>query len=352
MSDRFPTLWVTSDGGWRRAAMKSVYVQGLIDGARFDAPFAVRSKELRVSRNGDPYLSLELADRTGSISGVYFRPTRDALEVPAGSVVQVRGSVTSYRGLRRVRVDGLSSECAWQPEELIGSTARCAEELRADFSKTVRSITDVELLRLVRAVFGDRGFFERFIRSPGSCSEHHACLGGLLEHTVAVAGVCDGLARRYPEVDRDLLVAAALLHDIGRCDELTVDAAIGFSDEGRLMGHVALGMRRVRDALGRLRGRVRPQRALLLEHAILSHHAIPTERSQESPSTLEALLLHHADAVDADASDFVALLSGPARAGETWTHSQNSFRRSLWAAPASREGAPSGEGDAIVRRTA
>jgi 3'-5' exoribonuclease len=331
--------------------MKSVYAQELSDGTRIDAPFAVRSKELRMSRHGDPYLSLELADRTGSISGVYFRPTPDALAVPTGSVVQVRGSVTSYRGLRRVRVDGLSPDCSWQPDDLVRSTSRCAKELRSDFSDLVRSIVDVELRRLVRAVLGDRVFFGRFTQAPGSCSGHHACLGGLLEHTVAVAGACDEFARRYPEADRDLLVAAALLHDVGRCDEFTVDAAIGFTDEGRLLGHVALGIRRVQAAAGRLRGGIDPRRALLLEHAILTHHAVPGEASQDSPSTLEALLLHHADAVDLDATDFLALLGGPARAGETWTHPQNAFKRPLWVAPAPTSGGEDA-GEAEVRRTA
>jgi 3'-5' exoribonuclease len=173
-----------------------------------------------------------------------------------------------------------------------------------------------------------------------------------LEHTVAVAGICDGLARCYPETDRDLLVAAALLHDVGRCDELTVDTAIGFTDEGRLMGHVALGMRRVEAALCRLQGRIHPRRALLLKHAILSHHADQSETSQGAPSTLEALLLRHADVIDSDTSDFLTALSGPARAGETWTHAENSFKRPLWAAPTLAGEVRDAEADAIGRGAA
>jgi 3'-5' exoribonuclease len=171
---------------------------------------------------------------------------------------------------------------------------------------------------------------------PGSQSYHHAYLGGLLEHTVAVATLCRAIAGNYPGVDADLLVSAALLHDVGKCDELCFDTSIEYTDQGRLLGHVVLGVQRVRDAVQRTRARVAPQRLMLLEHAMLSHHGELEWGSPKRPSTAEALLLHHADNLDAKAAGFTALLAAAGRVDESWTDAGNLFRRPLWA-PCSAE---------------
>ncbi len=184
---------------------------------------------------------------------------------------------------------------------------------------------------MIRGVFGDPEFFERFVRCPGSQSYHHAHTSGLIEHTVAVAGMCRSLAERYPQVDGDLLLCAALLHDIGKCDELTFDTAIEYTDEGRLLGHVVLGVQRVQSAIARARLKIAGSRLMRLEHAMLSHHGELEWGSPKRPSTLEALLLHHVDNLDAKAAGFVAILGGAARADESWTDSGNLFRRPLYA---------------------
>jgi 3'-5' exoribonuclease len=136
-------------------------------------------------------------------------------------------------------------------------------------------------------------------------------------------------------------VTAALLHDIGKCEELTFDTGIEYTDEGRLVGHVVLGMRRLRESLTRTRARVAPERLMLLEHAMLSHHGELEWGSPKRPSTLEALLLHHADNLDAKAAGFAELLSGAARVDEAWTDAANLFRRPLWAPRAAEDDRPS-----------
>jgi 3'-5' exoribonuclease len=321
--------------------MKRAYVNELAEGMRADAPFALRSKELRVARNGDTYLSMDLADRTGTVAAVCFRPTHGALAVPVGTVVDIRGMVTTYRGAKRVRVDSIEPANQWESEDIVAGGKRSKDELAIEFGQLVKSVADPELTRVLRAVFSERTFFDRFSSCPGSQSYHHAHLGGLLEHTVAVADLCRTLASQYPQVDADMLVTAALLHDIGKCDELTFDTAIDYSDEGRLLGHVALGARRLREAVHKARIRVRPERLMLLEHALLSHHGELEWGSPKRPSTLEALLLHHADNLDAKASGFLTLLAGPTRVGEAWTDAGNLFRRPLWAPRAAEDDRPS-----------
>jgi 3'-5' exoribonuclease len=312
-------------------AMKANYINELAEGMKVDDAFALRAKEMRAARTGDAFLSLELADRTGQMAAVWFRPQATATAIPVGSVVRVRGRVTSFRGQKRISIETMSPESSVDPEDFITPGTRSNGELVAEFKAHAASVSDPQLRKLLRAVFGDAEFFERFSRCPGSQSYHHAHTGGLLEHTVAVATICRTIAEQYPQVDRDILVCAALLHDIGKCDELTFDTAIEYTDQGRLIGHVVLGVQRVQSMVARARLRIEPARLMRLEHAMLSHHGELEWGSPKRPSTFEALLLHHADNLDAKADGFAALLGGAARVEESWTDAANLFRRPLYA---------------------
>jgi len=320
------------------ANMKARYVSELAEGTSVDAPFALRAKELRVTRAGEAYLSLELADRTGSIPAVLFRPSAAAVDVPVGAVVRASGTVTRFRGSKRISLTVLAAAERWERDDLLAAGTRSRDELVAELRELVRLISDAPLARLVRAVFADSAFFERFRDCPASQSYHHAHLGGLLEHTVAVADLCRTLGDRYPGLDADLLLTAALLHDVGKVDELVFDTDIAYSDEGRLIGHVVLGVRRVRAAAVRVR--LDESRLVELEHALLSHHGELEWGSPKRPSTLEALLLHHADNLDAKAAGFAHLVSGASRAQERWTDAENLFRRPLHAPRAAEDDRP------------
>lgn len=320
--------------------MKTQFVNELAEGTRVDAQFALQMKEMRATRSGDAYLALDLADKTGRLPAVYFRPDAEATSIPVGAVVRARGTVTSFRGTKRVSIESLRPALKWDPEDLLAEGPRPREELVDELRALVASVKATDLKAVVRAVFADRDFFERFVRCPGAQSYHHAYVGGLLEHTVSVAGLCTSVAAQYPGVDMDVLVAAALLHDVGKCDELSFDTSIEYTDAGRLVGHVVLGMRRVHDAVVRLRTPQSPERLMRLEHAILSHHGELEWGSPKRPSTLEALLLHHVDNLDAKAAGFSALLGGAVRAEEAWTDSANLFRRPLYAPRAAEDERP------------
>lgn len=311
--------------------MKANYIKELAEGVKVDAPFAVRSKEMRAARSGDAYLALELADRTGQMPAVFFRPSADASAAPVGAIMRIRGTVTSFRGTKRVSIESMAPDAAFDPGDFLECGLRSQEELLSEFKSMAASVRSPQLRRLLRAVFGDAEFLDRFSRCPGSQSYHHAYLGGLIEHTISVASICRTLCAQFPQADEDLLVSAALLHDIGKCDELAFETSIEYTDAGRLLGHVVLGMQRIDRALGS--GRVRMEAGLRarLEHAVLSHHGELEWGAPKRPSTFEALLLHHVDNLDAKASGFVALLGGALRADETWTDAANLFRRPLYA---------------------
>ncbi len=174
-------------------------------------------------------------------------------------------------------------------------------------------------------------FFKGFVESPAAQTYHHAYVGGLLEHTVAVATACSGLASLYPDVDRDLLVTGALMHDIGKVDELSLGASIEYTDEGRLLGHVVLGERRLRTAVEAMRARVPDQIMTKLSHIMISHHGELEWGSPKRPCTLEALVLHHADNMDAKTAGFIEAAQAASRVEEPWTDAMNLFQRPLYA---------------------
>lgn len=309
---------------------KARYVNELAQGGRVDGTYMLRAKELRVARTGDAYLSLVLADRTGSISAVLFRPSRLAVEIPVSSVVRVRGIVTSFRGARRVTVEDLVPAESWNPEDLLASASRLPEEVADEFGALVRLVTNSRLRQLLRTIFGDKAFFTAFSRCPATRSSHRACLGGLIEHTTSVARLCADLSRRHDGIDHDLLVTAALVHDVGIVDALSFDTGISETDRGRLVGHAVLGAQRVREAARRIK--LTDEVSVLLEHIIMSHHESDSAPGGR-PLTLEALALQHVDRLDTQIAGFSDILQGAVLAEESWTDENNSFHRSLHVRP-------------------
>lgn len=311
--------------------MKTQYVRELAQGQRISSTFALASREMRCTRAGEAYLALDLADRTGRISGIFFRPPATALALQPDSVVHVEGTVTAYRGTPRISVTHLAPSEAYDAQDFLPPSDRDEDELIAGLRRLAASVENRDLKRIVKAVFSDVHFLERFRLCPAAQSYHHAHVAGLLEHTVAVSHLCDVLAGIYPAVDRDMLVTAALLHDIGKVDEMACNTSIEYTDAGRLIGHVVLGERRMRDAARSIRPGVRDSVLDRLSHAILSHHGELEWGAPKRPSTLEALLLHHADNVDAKADGFIALTTGASSLDQRWTDAQNLFRRPLYA---------------------
>ncbi len=309
--------------------MKEQYVRDLSEGSRVESLFALRSRDIRSARTGEPYLSLEVADCTGSMSAVMFRPGILDESFPIGSVVRVHGLVTTFRGVRRITIDALKPVDGFEPRDFLAAGTRDRDELVAELRGLVRKIRDQRIRSVVRAVFGAPGFIDRFAGSPASIGRHHAYVGGLLEHTVSVANLCTTLAISYPQVDADLLLAAALLHDVGKVEELSTDTSIGLSDAGHLIGHVVLGERMVAGAIGSLARPLPEATALRLTHAVLAHHGEREWGAPRCPCTLEALLLHHADHTDAQAAAFVEAVAGAAVLEQPWSDRSNGFGRAL-----------------------
>jgi 3'-5' exoribonuclease len=284
----------------------------LNEGDRIDAVFAVRARELRTSRTGEPYLWLELTDRTGSIEALRFCPGPADDLVPAGSVARVAGIVTAWRGRRRLKIDRLEPASAWDPSSLVPASVVDVDETLARFDRLMDRVRDAGLAALLRSVFGEPGVMVALASHPQSADGARAHIGGLIEHCVAVAEASRAMARAHALAEPDLVVAAALLHDIGRLDEISVDSGVRITQRGRLLGHGPLGAQRIAEAAERCG--LDQTTADRLAHVALHHHDGP-----DAAATIEGVIVASADAADAAACAFADATAAAARAGEPWS---------------------------------
>src|SRR4051794_12584029 len=265
-------------------------VAGLRAGDDVDAVFACSRKDRLTARSGTPYLALELRDRTGAIQGRAFRDA-DLLagRFERGDLVRVRGRVERFRDELQLEVRDIARTEAADPAAFLPVAYRDLDELDGFLEHFVREVHDREYRALLEALLADGALRAEWRRAPCSRGGHHAYLGGLLEHTVAVAQLALETCLLHPKLNSDLLVTAALVHDLGKTREFTYGADIGLSEEGRLVGHVALGVQllEARGAGGRLD----------LIHCVLAHHG-PDAAPGRRFGLPEAVALYRLNALD------------------------------------------------------
>ena len=274
-------------------------------GQRFEGRYACLTKERLTSRNGASYLSLRMRDRSGAIAGRVFRDAdRIGLRFAAGDAVVVRGRIERYRGELVAEIDDVRriEPGDFDPTEFLPAAYRSVSELEGFLEHLIREVYDPALRGVVEAVVLSGPDAEGFRRAPCTRAGHHAYLGGLLEHTVAVATLVPEVCVLHPKLDSDLLMAAAIVHDAGKAREFSYGAQFELSEEGRLLGHLAIGAEMIGAAAGALPA---PWRLSLL-HCVLSHHG--PDGAGVSPrsgargagfGSPEALALYRINALDA-----------------------------------------------------
>ncbi len=304
-------------------------------GDQVKGQYLVVSKELRQGGRSGQFLNLTLCDSTGSIPArIWDNAAQVAAQFSQGDVVQVTGTAEDYRGetqLRIVNIRALPREKA-DPSDYLPRTKKDIGEMEQRLAETVKSVGDEHLRELLLTIFRDEEFRKKFITAPGAKSLHHAYIGGLLEHTVEVLALCEKTAEVFPQLNRDLLISAAILHDIGKIDELTWDTGFDYSDDGKLLGHLVLGERRVRALADQIPG-FPEETKLLLSHLILSHHGQAQFGSPKVPMTAEAIALHHAEDLDAKVNMFLGHIGTARSRGQRWTDRHFLLERSLYVGP-------------------
>jgi 3'-5' exoribonuclease len=284
--------------GLMEASVRTTVAE-LRPGAEVDGPFACTRKERLTARNGSAYLALELRDRSGAITARAFREA-DFLagQFERGDFVWVRGRVERFRDELQIEVGEIRrAEVELDPRDFLPSAYRDLDELDGFLEHLAREVYDPDYRRLLDAFLGDESFRAELRLAPCTRAGHHAYLGGLLEHTVAVGTLAQETCVLHPRLNSDLLISAALLHDIGKTREFELGAEIALSDEGRLLGHVALGQQMVA-AKCAAPADIPSAKALAVSHCILTHHgadAVPSRRF----GSAEALALYRLNALDA-----------------------------------------------------
>jgi 3'-5' exoribonuclease len=275
-------------------------------GQRFEGRYACVRKDRLTSRNGGAYLSLELRDRSGLLAARVFREAdRIGLRFDRGDAVLARGKLERYRGELAAELDDVRrlEPGSFDPAEFLPAAYRSVEELQGFLEHLTREVHDSGLRAVAEGLVVAGPLAGEFRRAPCTRSGHHAYLGGLLEHTVSVGTLVGELCQLHPRLDSDLLMAAALVHDVGKTREFTYGAEFGASEEGRLLGHLAIGAQLVADAAGALA----TERRLALIHCVLSHHgpdAGPLRGAQGAGrargfGSPEALALYRLNSLDA-----------------------------------------------------
>jgi 3'-5' exoribonuclease len=279
---------------------KSRFVADITAGENIQDIFVLAEKNLALRRDGKPFLTIVLADKSGQIRGVVWDDVETAACAASGDFVQVQASAGEYRGalqlvVRSMNVVPMSSI---KPADFLPATTRDVEQMFNRLRTITEGVTTPSLKALLSAFWNDEQFVQQFKCAPAAKNMHHAYIGGLLEHTLSMALLVDRIAGHYSGVDRDMLLAGAVLHDIGKVRELSYAHRIEYTDEGRLLSHIVIGVEMVEAKIRTIEG-FPLHTAAMIKHMIVSHHGLREFGSPEPPKTIEAVLLNHIDEIDA-----------------------------------------------------
>jgi 3'-5' exoribonuclease len=308
-----------------------------------DQVFVASDKQLRPNRNGNLYLQIDLADRSGSIAARMWNAS-DAVykSFDNGDYVRVEGNTQLFQGAVQLIVTRLTKVDASEvnADDFLPLRAVEVDKLVLRLGEILRNLTDPSLQTLAECFLMDEEFMGKFTRAPAGIKNHHAYQGGLLVHVVNLMDVVLRVSPCYPQVDRNLLLMGAFLHDLGKIDELRYERDLSYSDEGQLIGHLvmAIGMleKKIAEA-EKLSGEPIPEEtALRLKHMIVSHHGEYGYGSPKLPMTLEAIALCCLDNLDAKVNSFQQLLRDDPNVDSPWTSFHPNLERKLFKGAAAK----------------
>jgi 3'-5' exoribonuclease len=291
--------------------MKSPYVNGLKPSqVPITTTFLVRSKEIRQKKTGEPYLSLQLGDRTGQVDAKMWDNVDQVLDTfDRDDFVKVKGLVQIFQNRPQITIHNVRRLDDGEVDfaDYFPSSRRDPDEMWAELRAATAALANPHLKALVEALLDDEDVARRYRRAPAAKQIHHAYLGGLLEHVLSLCALARPVAAHYPNIDYDLLLTGVVLHDIGKIYELNYERGFSYSDDGQLLGHMTIALRMMADTLRALPDFPPPLRTLV-EHMILSHHGQLEFGSPKLPQFPEALLLHYLDDLDSKMECMRALI--------------------------------------------
>jgi len=313
--------------------LKQIYVDQIGERDAVESVFLVRDCTQAMARNGKPYMTLKLMDRSGEIEArVWDRVDEFATMFGKDDFIHVSGRGNLYLGKMQLVVQNIYRVAEEDVDlaDFLPVSQRPVAEMRKELDQLLASLDDGPICQLLRAFFDDADFFQRYSRAPAAKGMHHVYLGGLLEHSLAVAALACDLAQRYPRINRDLLIAGALLHDLGKTAELSYQRSFDYTDEGKLVGHLVMGVGMIDKRAAAITD-FPAQTLMLIKHLILSHHGQYDFGSPKRPKILEAVVLNFIDDLDSKINGVLAHIDKESARSSDWTSYHRLYDRYFYA---------------------
>jgi len=289
------------------------YIKDLYEGSRVSGVYLCKHKQSAVTKNGKPYENVILQDKTGTMDAKIWDPNSLGIDdFDAMDYIEVVGDVSNFMGalqmsIKRVRK---AQEGEYNPADYLPVSKYNIEEMYQELLRFIQSVKNPYYAQILKFYFVDNaGLVKRFKFSSAAKSVHHGFIGGLLEHTLSVTRLCEFYTKAYPVLNRDLLITAAIMHDIGKTQELSAFPVNDYTDDGQLLGHIMIGAEMVHDGARQIPG-FPAKLESELKHCILAHHGELEYGSPKKPALIEAVALSFADNMDAKMQSFKEALDG------------------------------------------
>jgi 3'-5' exoribonuclease len=311
---------------------KTVYVKDIRTGDKVNEIFLAAEKNLAYSQKGSPYLNLRLRDKTGDVDGkVWENALAWEKAFKKGDLIRIQARSLTFKNAIQLSIAELK-KVEDTEVDLADYFPVARGDLKQMFAEILGYVEQVKtpcLVELLRAFFSDEALASLFRRAPAAKGFHHVYIGGLLEHTLSVVRLLDLAAGHYQGVNRDLLITGGILHDIGKIYEFPYERIVEYSDVGRLVGHIVMGVEMVDQKIAAI-PHFSGQMAMELRHLILSHHGVLEYGSPKRPKTLEALIVHYMDDLDAKVNAFQETIREARDEDSDWTPYHRLFDRYIY----------------------
>ena len=288
------------------------YIDSFREGMHISDVYLCKSKQIALTKNGKEYGNLVLQDKTGTVDAKLWDLGSPGVgNFEALDYVYIDADVTMFMGAKQLNVKRIrkADEGEYIPADYLPVSLKDVKQMYSELLALIASVKNPYLKKLLDSYFGDPDFAKVFQFHSAAKSVHHGFVGGLLEHTLSVTKMCDYFAAAYPMLNRDLLLTAAIFHDIGKTKELSVFPENDYTDDGQLLGHIIIGTEMVSERMRTIEG-FPPKLATELKHCILAHHGELEYGSPKKPALLEAMALNFADNADAKMETMIEVLRG------------------------------------------
>ncbi|MCI8629076.1 MAG: HD domain-containing protein [Firmicutes bacterium] len=306
------------------------YINELREGQSVIEHYLCKSRQSLKSRAGKTYLSLKLQDKTGMVDAKVWEMTNDIKAFEENEFIKIDATVVTYQNDIQLNVKRIrrSLEGEYDPADYIPCTEKNIEEMYQKLMSYIKTIQNPYIKKLLEEIFYHNDTVSKHLKTHSAAkSIHHSYMGGLLEHTLSVTEICDFVAPRYQFVNRDILIASAMLHDIGKIIELSEFPENDYTDEGQLLGHLMIGSELIKETASHIEGFPK-QIENLLKHCMISHHGEYEYGSPKLPKTIEAFILHSADNLDAKTKVIEEMIQNNTNQG-SWVGYQKMLQRNI-----------------------